>query len=325
MAEKKTNILWVYNILKKYTDSDHVLTREQIFELLKKEKPDIQMDRRTFYGCIHTLQEYGIDVADYSQNKEGYQLLDRTFEESEAILLCNAVHASNFIPRNYSEELIDKILKTQSVYISQEYKNTVFVENLRKKENPDFFLNLDTLLEAIRTHRKISFQYMRYDLNKQMVPRREELYTVSPYYLVYAQEKTYLIAKTVHHETGFTHYRIDRIQNIQILKEPTVKLLKEEDPYVYAANKLYMYGGKEVTVTLSCSNTILDDMIDLYGTSIPIRKTDAEHFETEVHSTRQGIIYLAQQYLNYMTVLDPEEIRKEIAKILKQKIKEYGK
>ncbi len=323
MAEKKTNILAVLQILQKYTDSDHMLNRDQIFQLLESNY-GIEMDRRTLYGCIHSLQDFGYDIEDYEQNKTGYRIRERQIEKSEAVLLCNAVHASNFIPRKYSKELIRKILETQSNYTENEYCHTVYVENLRKKDNPEFFLNMDRLMEAIRAHKKIQFQYMHYDLNKKMVPRREEAYQVSPYYMVYAMEKTYLIGKTLHHEEGFTHYRIDRMKNIMILEESAVRLSKKEDPYVYAANKLYMYGGKEVSVTIRCRNEILDDLIDLYGKDIPIRQMDSDHFEAEVHSTRQGIIYLAQQYLSSMTVTAPQDLKNDIKKILRQGVKDYS-
>ena len=323
MAEKKTNILAVLQILQQYTDSEHLLSRDQLFQMLEN-CYGIEMDRRTLYSCIHSLQSFGYDIEDYEQNKEGYRITEREFEESEAILLCNAVHASNFIPRKYSGELIKKILGTQSIFAQNEYRHTVFVDNLRKKDNPEFFLNLDKLEKAIRDQKKIQFQYMHYDLKRRMVPRRNEPYLVSPYYMVYAMEKTYLIGKTLHHEEEFTHYRIDRMKNITILDEPVLRLEKKEDPYVYAANKLYMYGGEEVAVTLRCRNAILDDIIDLYGRNISIRPIDSDYFEAKVRSTRQGIIYLAQQYLSSMTITDPKDLRNQVKKILRQGLKDYS-
>jgi predicted DNA-binding transcriptional regulator YafY len=324
MAEKKTIAFAVLQVLQKYTDSEHILTRDELFNHLKVGY-DIQMDRRTLYTCVDMLQGFGYQISDYRMNGKGYQLVDREFEESEAELLCNAVHASNFIPRRHSDELIRKILSTQSEYVTQDYRHTVYMENLRKKENPEFFQNLQKLMEAIRCRQKVQFKYMHYDLNKHMVPRRKEPYIVSPYYMVYYNGKAYLICRSEHHEDTFSHYRVDRIQKVKILEEQAPKLKKKEDPYRYAANKLYMYGGEEVSVKLVCDNRVLDDLIDLYGKSIPISAADETHFKTTIRSTAQGAVILAQQYLGSMEVIEPAEVRDAVLEQLKQGIEKYSK
>ena len=47
MAEKKHSELYILKILTMYTDEDHVLSRKEIMNILKKEY-GIEMDRRTF-------------------------------------------------------------------------------------------------------------------------------------------------------------------------------------------------------------------------------------------------------------------------------------
>lgn len=93
--------------------------------------------------------------------------------------------------------------------------------------------------------------YVQYNEKLQLVPRRTAPYVVQPVYLVYENEKTYLIAR---HEKyrDFSHYRVDKIRNIQkreALKEPLGPLC---DPYEYAKTKVYMYGGEVLDFILLC-------------------------------------------------------------------------
>lgn len=54
------------------------------------------IERRTLYANIQMLKEFGYEISTYQENGHGYYLDNRDFEESEIMLLCNAVHAVQF-------------------------------------------------------------------------------------------------------------------------------------------------------------------------------------------------------------------------------------
>ena len=89
MAEKKHSELYILKILTMYTDEDHVLSRKEIMNILKKEY-DIEMDRRTFYSALHVLQSMSIDISTFEENHVGYYLMSRQFEFAEVMLLCHS-------------------------------------------------------------------------------------------------------------------------------------------------------------------------------------------------------------------------------------------
>ena len=95
------------------------------------------------------------------------------------------------------------------------------------------------------------------------------------------------------------------------------------DKCEYAKNKLYMYGGDELEVTLKCHNRILDDMIDTFGKEIPIEKVGDDYFLTTIHSSEQGVIYLAMQYSEYMEIVKPRELRSKMVEVLTKALKKY--
>ena len=320
MQEKKISALALLRILEEHSDEEHQLTQPQLLNLVDTIY-HITLDRRTLYSNIEMLQEFGYDIATYSETGKGYYLRERQFEPSQIYLLCNAIHSSNFIPQKSSKELIEKLLSTQSNYFKNDFKSTVFVENNRKKENKEFFLNIELLAEAIREKKSVSFSYLRYNTDKQLVDRRPEPYIISPYYLVYNQDKVYLIGKSKNHE-DFTHFRVDRMKKLKKVDEPYIKLKKKEDPYEYAKNKIYMFHGDEENVVIRCDMRILDDVIDTFGKDIRIIAGD-DSFVAHVKSAKEGMVYFALQYAKHLEVLEPEDLRNEIKGVLKQALNNY--
>ena len=321
MEDKKTSVLALLKILEEHSDEEHILSQPELLGLLETIY-HVNLDRRTLYKNVEMLQDFGYDISTYSENGKGYYLRERAFEPSQINILCNAVHSSTFIPSKASKEIIDKLLSTQSKYFKENYKSTIFMENKNKKENKEFFFNVEVISEAIKTKKPIKFNYTQYDLNKQLVNKREELYLISPYYMVYKGEKTYLIGKSAHHE-DLTHFRVDKIKNIKIDNSKYIRLSKNEDPYVYAQNKIYMYHGDDLRVAIKCDNSILDDVIDIFGKDIRLEKDDNQHFIAYVKASKQGMVYLALQYINYMEVLEPKDIREEVKDALKNAQKKY--
>lgn len=323
MINKKSSVFALLEILTKDSDENHPLKEPEIRKKIEMVY-GLKIDRRTLYANVKMLKSFGIDIATYSETGTGYYLRDRQFEPSEVFLLCNAIHSSSYIPNKQSKDLIKKLLSTQSRYYIEDYRNQVYLENKDKKDNKEFFYCLEVLSNAISKKKCVAFDYMTYNTNKELVKKREEPYKVVPYYLIYADEKTYLIAKSLNHlDNGFIHFRVDKIKNIELIDDKYIRLSKSEDPYKYAKNKVYMYHGDENRIVIKCDNKILDDIIDRFGKDIRIEPLDDNHFLAYVKSSAQGMVYFALQYLNYLEVLEPKNIRDEIKRTLKEGNKKY--
>ena len=321
MENKKTSVFAILSILQEESDADHILSQPQLIQKLENQY-GIKIDRRTLYTNIEMLQDFGYDISTFSDNGKGYYLCERQFEPSQVNVLCNAIHSSSFIPPKSSKDLIDKLLGTQSKYFKEDYRSVVFMENIDKKDNKEFFLNVEIISEAIKSRMPVIFNYTQYNLNKELVNRREEPYIISPYYMVYKGDKVFLIGKSGNHE-DLTHFRVDRIKNIKLYDGKYIRHTKDEDPYEYAKSKIYMYHGEDLRVSLRCDNIILDDIIDIFGKDIRLEKDDDKHFKAYVKASKQGMVYLALQYINYMEVLEPKKIRDEVKEALKNAQKKY--
>lgn len=312
MPAKKAKAIYVLKILQEESDEHHILSAKDIVKKLSQYGLDA--DRRTVYDAVALLQELGYDISTYGDNKKGYFLCKRHFEPSEIALLTDAVYAFPFISDSRTKELVDKLQKTQSCYQRKPLRHLRAQRTGVKTENPEVFLNLDVLDEAIEIGCKVSFVYLKYDLSKKIVPRRAERYTVSPYGMVFCNEHYYLACVMADEESA-SLYRLDRMRDIQIRQEKADQKQSDLEKEVSAA--IYAFMGVSEQITLLCKNHVLDDIIDKFGSDIHVRKADEEHLRVTVSASTEGMKYWALQYLSCVEVMEPERLRAEIIENLK--------
>ena len=321
MAEKKQSNLLVLDILRENSDENHILSVKDIQALLEA-RYGLVLERRAIYSNLEILAQQGYEISDFKDNGKGYYLVSRQFDKGEVLLLCNAIHASHFISQKQSKKLIDALLATQSKYDQKEFTDKVYMPNPQKTENKQLMFNVEIVSEAIRERKMLQFTYLKYGKDKKLVARRPEPYLVEPRYIVYADSKAYMIVTSPQHD-GFTHYRLDKVADAIILNEKSRKLPKDMDAYEYARNKLFMYSGEMETVTLRCDEKIMDQMIDIFGTEMNIAFGDDGFFTINVKTSETGALYLAQQFMEYIEILNPVELREQFKANLKNAVKKY--
>ena len=321
MAEKKQSNLLVLDILRENSDENHILSVKDIQALLEA-RYGLVLERRAIYSNLEILAQQGYEISDFKDNGKGYYLVSRQFDKGEVLLLCNAIHASHFISQKQSKKLIDALLATQSKYDQKEFTDKVYMPNPQKTENKQLMFNVEIVSEAIRERKMLQFTYLKYGKDKKLVARRPEPYLVEPRYIVYADSKAYMIVTSPHHD-GFTHYRLDKVADAIILNEKSRKLPKDMDAYEYARNKLFMYSGEMETVTLRCDEKIMDQMIDIFGTEMNIAFGDDGFFTINVKTSETGALYLAQQFMEYIEILNPVELREQFKANLINAVKKY--
>ena len=313
MEEKKTSILAVYKVLEEFSDENHPLTRTEITDLIEKQY-NITIDRRTLYRNIEMLINFGYDISDYNENKIGYYLKDRLFQHSEVLLLCNAVHASHFIPDKASKDLVNKLLSCQSRYKRNDYFKNVYLPNKKKKDNKHFLLNIEQISRAINEKKVIKFTYTHYDINKKLVNTRDDAYYRSPYFLVVNGDRVYMVGKGKNHDS-LSHFRVDRMKDIELVDEYYLRLPKNLDAYAYANNKIYMYSGDETGVRLRCDKKALDVIIDTFGKDVMLAD-EGETFTVYTKCGKEDIVKFCLQYVESVELLEPLSLRQEVRKVL---------
>lgn len=307
MPTDKANAICLLDILKEYSDEQHILPMREILSKLQIIY-GIKPDRRTIYGAVALLIDLGYDISTYEENGIGYFLRSRDIESSEVLLLMDAVYSFPFIPAKQSEHLIAKLQKLLSIHQRKRYQHLTVVRPDRKTDNRQVFWNIEKLDEAISAKQQVRFKYLQYGSDKKLHPRSDKLYTVNPYGMVYLNEHYYLVCNHCYYpDTSL--YRIDRISDIQQLSLPWDKHPDSENAI---RDAVYAFSGPPEKVTIRFEKGILNDVIDKFGTGIRISRTNDEQYTAELTVPPHGMKFWALQYLPYAEVVQPQWLRDEI-------------
>jgi len=315
----KANVICILSILKEYSDEEHILTMKDIQDKMKV-LYDLSPDRRTVYSAIDVLINMGYDISSYAENRIGYWLRDREFSNAELRLLLDAVYAFEYISDRQTAELTEKLRNMFSVNDRKKYNYSSVIRTDKKSPNPQVFLNIETLDEAISAGKKVSFVYLDYDLNKKLVPRRAERYVVNPYAMTCENEHYYLICITEGHtDPGF--YRVDMMKDIRISDE-SISISKKDANLGSTKKVVYAYTGTPESITMLCDKYVLRYVIEKFGKDTVIYPADDGRFTAVINSAPEGVKFWALQYLKYVEIVSPVSLREEIKKIISEN--KYG-
>lgn len=199
--------------------------------------------------------------------------------------------------------------------------------NRVKTANESIYYIVDDIHRAIQNNEQISFQYLEWNLQKELVPRRDgRQYRVSPWALTCKDENYYLIAHDGE-EDKIKHFRVDKMGKIEILsgiRREGAALFERFDIADYANKTFGMYGGQEETVTLLFENRFIGVVIDRFGKDVPVRPRDEGHFTVRVKVAVSG------QFFGWLTglgtgagIVSPKEVTQAYQDHLREVLLQY--
>ncbi len=321
MISQKATILCVYEILKKYSDENHIISAEKIREKLKVIY-DVDMERRAIYRNIEALRSMGIEIEGYTDNREGYYLIDRTFEPSEIRLLCDAVAASDIIKEEASKEIIGKLIDTQSVFHGRMLQKTVYVKNKKKVLNKQLFYNIDTLNIAINQGCKVAVRLLEYNMDIELVESSNAAIIISPYATMWASGNYYILAKL---EDGdeLTHYRIDYLKDIVILERNVDMIFGGINPAQYAERFIFLKGENVERYDIECDKSIWSLVAETFGNNATVIRVENEKVLVKIRSIPSAMKEWIMTHSDYCEVMAPMHFRDEIQRTIMTAYKKY--
>jgi predicted DNA-binding transcriptional regulator YafY len=321
-ANQKLKLLYLKDILNKYTDEQHPMSAAQICDMLKEY--DVEAERKSIYDDMGMLAAYGMDVMKINGRDGGFFLGSRDFELAELKLLIDAVMSSKFITKRKSDQLIKKITAFANDYDSDELKRQLYSINRIKGQNESILYTVDDINSAIRRNCKIEFRYCEWTVNIKLRPKKNgELYKVSPVTLIWDDEYYYLVAYDS--EAGIVkHYRVDKIKDINITDEAREKPAGKIDLSAYSGKMFGMFGGKTVNVGFSCPEEKIGILIDRFGQDIKV--TGGSDGTVNVYTEA----VLSSQFYGWVSsvgpqirLISPSEAVNGIRDFLKENLKNY--
>ena len=343
---KKTLIMNILDILRKYSDEEHPLSQKQIVEILRKEY-DMTIERKSVRRNILSLIECGYDI-EFNETvrmvpnrrtgemEESYVWSDfylvRDFTDSELRLLIDGLLFSKHIPYSQCKELVGKLEGLSNIYFKSRVQHIRSMPETMPP-NKQLFYTIEVLDEAITRKKRVAFHLLSYGTDKKQHKRMNrdgsvKEYVVSPYQIAAANGRYYLISNTVPHDE-VSHYRLDRITDIQLLNSAarpakTVHGLEHGlNLPKHMAEHLYMFSGESKLVRFRMKKYILNDVIDWFGTDITFSDETEDEVTASVTVNLQAMKLWAIQYAPHATVLSPQQLAEEVKQNLQQALKSY--
>ena len=306
-SNQKLKLLYLLKILMEKTDEEHTITVPQIIEELRKY--DISAERKSIYDDLECLELYGIDICMEKGRANEYYIGSREFELPELKLLVDSVQASKFITHKKSMELISKIEHLTSNANGKKLQRQVFVTNRAKMMNERIYYNVDIIHEAIAANRMITFKYFDLDIHKNKIYRKNgDNYKEAPVSLTWDDENYYLI--TYKEKYGsYTHYRVDKMENISVTDAECNLPDREFDISEYAKSVFGMFGGEKTEVTIEFVNELAGVVFDQFGTDIVLIPVDESHFKCSVKvSVSRKFLSWVMSFGNRAKILAPDDV-----------------
>ncbi len=314
MQNNRLRILIIYQLLEKYSDEENPLSTTELVEML--EERGIKCERKSIYADIEALNEFGCDIMSMKTPKRGFFIASRKFETPEVMLLIDAVKSAGFITPKKTNSLVEKLKTLISDGQADAMESQVYVDTQSSKcDNEEIYIIIDRLHNAIMQKKKVKFIYRRRSIDMMNLKKHtEKTFIVSPYALIWKNDHYYLICNYPKYD-NLMNLRIDRMKRLELLEKPA-RPLREVSSYIdefdtqdYSSKMFNMFSGDECEVTLKCKLHLQEEMLDRFGSSIPLTAVDINHFETMVSATlSDGLVSWIMQYGPDIEVIAPQEL-----------------
>ena len=320
---KKLALIRIWQILNKYSDYNHPLTQDDIADHLEREY-GIVIERKAISRNISLLKEAGVDI---ESRRAGSYIESREFEDSELKLLIDGVLCSKHINPKHSADLIEKLCGLSNKYFRSHVKNIHSVHEWNKTENKALFFNIEMIDIAIEEGKQLQYDYNKYGIDKRL--HKSSFQKVTPYLLVLHNQHYYLMAHSSFWK-NIVYHRVDRISNIGFSDKPIMPLRKVpgyENGIDYkrlSSAMPYMYADSPERIQFLTEDWMADQVIDWFGTDITIDKIeDSEKIQVTLYASPNAMEHWAMQYLNYVEIVEPIQLREIIKDNLERAIKKY--
>lgn len=301
----------VLQYLLKNSDENHTVSAPDIVAFLQDDC-GIYAERRSIYRDIEEINKAMLiledgytaaeaeemlenDEADryvvYDKSKKGFYVQQRHYEYEDIRLLAEAIYSAKFLTEKQTQNLVDVVCEFVSEHQAETIKHDAFLTDRVRTINKSVINNLSTINSAMSKElegqkhipEKISFKYLKYsisDLNKQVERRGGAKYTVSPYALLINDGYYYLLAFNDEKQDMRT-YRVDRMKDVSPTGEERTgaEAFATMDLKTYTQRVFGMFGGQQERVQIRFINSLLDAVVDRFGTKgILYSKVDETHF-----------------------------------------------
>lgn len=315
----------VRNILRSLTDNPERYNSPIQIKCLAKKSSGVKNSYRfldyTTY-CDKLEENLGRDLK-AQERPQRYYYLENPLNDGQWRALMDMIRFSPWISQEDTQDILTNFRQLGGLPFSNDQARHQF-----KRGHQSQFDMIDKIDRGIKLRKQVEITYGNHILQKnnegKLVPRLIEKkdkskYLVSPLSMIWSTGSYYLVAFYKNH---YIHLRVDRIIAVSIPKEnfeyPANFVITE-----YRESCPFMYGGDKTNVTFTCEPTLLNQVMDHFGTNAQYFLLENGKLEVTVHATESGVKLFALLNQQHMEITKPITLREEIRKIMEETLKKY--
>ncbi len=267
-SKQKLKLLYLYKMLDEQTDATHGLSMTQILQNLEAE--GITAERKGIYRDLRVLGEFGCTINTIQRMPVEYTMAKPGLDLAELTLLVDAVQSSKFLTKQTADRLAKKLSALASVHERKALKGRVHVDGRVKSQSDSVFYNVDTIHEALRAKKKVSFLYYKYDAHVQPALQHDgKPFVLTPVHVVFSDGFYYAIMWSDKYE-DFVRFRVDRMRLVQLDEQAATRNEKiaNYDLEDFAYQSFGMFDGKVTSAKLLVQPEAMDIVVDRFGTDV---------------------------------------------------------
>ena len=337
---KKLLILYILEVLKRHSDSDHRLTQREIMQLVERDF-DTSIDRKSIKRNLDLLIDAGYDIG-FSTTPRQQRLRNGREEEfeiksdfyfeheltdAELRLIIDGLIFSRHISLAQRRQLVKKLEGLSSKHFSSRMTH-VYSMKQEQTDNKQLFLNIELLDEAITKRRKVTFKYTTFGTDKKPHPRKrpdgsDRIYLCTPYQMAAKEDKYYLICNNDWF-SDISNYRVDRIIDLAITDEPAKPFseLKNSEGdklnlATYMQQHIYMYSSENVACTFRIMKRMVADIMDMFGSDIVLSHETDQTIDVAARVNELSMKEFAKRYAPDVVVIAPASLAERVRNELK--------
>lgn len=328
LPNKKSSILLVLKVLEEYTDEEHYLTQQEIADKIYQVY-GIELERKSVGSSLSMLEELDYDIDKGS--KGGFALLSRTFDQTEASYLIDAIFSSRSIDGRQAKKIADQVSSCFSKYQRKDYSYIYKSSEINRTDNKQVLYNISVIHEAMKQGKRVGFQYLAYDAEGNQTVRRDGYeFIVSPYYLISNFGRYYLLCNYREKYRALQTFRIDYMVNIQIKDDWPIKNMKDlkEGPKNFSISKylndhIYMFGGDVIEAELELDGDWGILIVkDWFGENAKLSHKDGKAY-IKVKCNEMALYYWIMQYSDCVKVISPASLVEKTKEGLQKALERY--
>ena len=328
IPNKKSSILLVLKVLEEYSDEEHYLTQQEIVDKIYQDY-DIELERKSVGSSLSMLEELDYDI-DKGQ-KGGFALLSRTFDQTEASFLIDAIFSSRSIDGRQAKKIADQVSSCLSKYQRKDYSYIYKSSEINRTINKQVLYNISVIHEAMKKGKRVGFQYLAYDAERNQTVRRDGFeFIVSPYYLINNFGRYYLLCNYREKYRALQTFRVDYMINIQIKDDWPIKKMEnlKNGPKDFSISKyinehIYMFGGETIEVELELDGDwVILIVRDWFGENAQISHKSGKPY-VKIKCNETALYYWVMLYSDCVKVISPVSFVDKIKEGLKKGLERY--